>query len=98
MTSSWYSVARWVSSQTTAAGTISGRVASPKCAASKVTQRAEPLAAGVDEVAGRVGDELVLGPHRLLQGALDRVQPARTDSSSAGSANGDAETRPMLMS
>ena len=37
MTSSWYSVARWVSSQTVAAATTSGRSGSPKCAESTVT-------------------------------------------------------------
>ena len=37
MTSSWYSVARWVSSTTTAASTMPARAGSPNCAASSTS-------------------------------------------------------------
>ena len=50
MTSSWYSVARWVSSTTTAAGTTRATVGSPNCGGEQHQQGPEPLAAGLDEV------------------------------------------------
>ena len=74
MTSSWYSVARWVSSTTTPAVMISGALGSPKWLASSVSERTEPLPAGVDEMAGRYVEDLVLGPNRDPQAALDFVQ------------------------
>ena len=61
ITSSWYSVARWVSSTTTAAGDQhrpASRVAELR--GQQHEQRAEPLAAGLDQVAGRLGDERVV--------------------------------------
>ena len=38
--------------------------------------RPEPLAAGVDEVAGHLGEELVVCLHRPSEGALDPLQIA----------------------
>ena len=49
-------------------------------------QRPEPLAAGVDQVPGGLGDERVVALHRVVQRRLDRARPARSASSSAGSA------------
>ncbi len=77
ITSSWYRVARWVSSQTTADITTASASASEPSAelrGQQRQQRPEPLAAGIDEVLGDVGDELVLGPHRRLQRRLDDLQ------------------------
>ena len=53
ITSSWYSVARWVSSTTDGGRHDAGGGASPNWAASSATQRPEPLAAGVDQVTAR---------------------------------------------
>ena len=80
MTSSWYSVARWVSSTTTAAGTISGRVGSPKCAASSVTSGRNRLPPASTRCRADLGDELVVGAHGSPQAGLDLVQsgPHRT--------------------
>ena len=55
-------------------------------------QRAEPLAAGVDEVAGRLGDELVVGRHRGAQ-RRPRPRPARPAPTSSRRGVGERRRR-----
>ena len=86
MTSSWYSVARWVSSQTTAAGSTSG--------APGVAEAARPAATSIGRnrfppaairCRGRLADERVLAADRRDQLGLD-VGQARGEGPPEGAA------------
>ena len=75
ITSSWYSVARCVSSTTTAAAVTSAASGIAVLCGQQRQQRAEPLAAGIDQVAGGAGDERVLADHRSDEQILHRRHP-----------------------
>ena len=74
ITSSWYSVARCVSSTTSAAGTTPVDVGSPNSDGEHHEQRPEPLAAGVDQVPGGLVDEVDVGRDRQRELLLDLEQ------------------------
>jgi hypothetical protein len=73
MTSSWNSVARWVSSMATAAWMTRGSFGSPNCG-QQDQQGPEPLAARRDGMPGGLGKELVTGMRRLHERRLDPGQ------------------------
>ncbi len=93
MTSSWYSVARCVSSTTTAAGTSSARVGSPKCAASRHSNGRNRLPPAVDQVPGGVRDEVVVGVHGDGERGFDRVESGAHRGLEFGVVERDAEER-----
>ena len=91
MTSSWYSVARWVSSTTTAAAIDPGARRVAELGGQQGEQRPEPLAAGVDQVPatpratngslaadGGSAADLDRGPARAIEVALE--QSGRRDA------------------
>ena len=76
ITSSWYSVERWVSSIATAAGTTAGGLRIPEAGREQHHQRPEALATRLDQMAGGLGDERVVALDRRAQQILDRAEPA----------------------
>ena len=75
-----------------------GASGSPNCAASSDEQRAEPLAAGVDQVARGLGDERVVARDGLVQRASTVVEPGRAAAPRAPESTCDSPKRQASLS
>ena len=90
ITSSWYSVARWVSSMAIAPGTSRSSGWLPNWRGQQDQRGPQPLAAR-DQVRGGLVEQRLLDLHRFPQACLDLGQPVGDDlfQRRVGKQNGD---------
>ena len=91
ITSSWYSVARWVSSTTAAARTTAIGPAVAELSGQRGQQRAEPLPAGLDQMLGGLGQHRVRGADGVAQGVFDPLEAGLDGRFEHGIVESDAD-------